>query len=249
MRTITLVALLLWAMPLFADEPKSVSVKTINSTQRAIVPIACAEVTGDRWVVKRIIGTGFFVNRDGYFLTAAHVVTDWERISTNFGPCVPAIYIPEMPWGERDRTPEIRVRWFAFIECKTNVDLDVAACKPIQNPFINQIVGKNINSLKLGSIDNHPDGSPVAFTGFPLDFHVPVTSKGYIAAYTAGDKKLVIDKSAWPGASGSPIYDGEGKVIGVVQQTGSAERAGLTYAIPIDAILEFLTKEKIAVEK
>lgn len=69
-RSLSFVALLLWAMPLFADEPKTVSVKTINSIQRAIFPIVCADTSGEEWKIKRIIGTGFFINREGYFLTA-----------------------------------------------------------------------------------------------------------------------------------------------------------------------------------
>ncbi len=136
-----------------------------------------------------------------------------------------------------------------FNECKYSSDADVAACQVVPNPFTNEFVGKIISPVTLGSMANHADGSPVAFTGFPLGFHVPVTSKGYIAAYTVADKKLVIDKSAWPGASGSPVYDGEEKIIGLVTETGLAEGAGLTYSRPVDLIREFLTKEKIAIEK
>ena len=66
---------------------------------------------------------------------------------------------------------------------------------------------------------------------------------------SSADKKLVIDKSAWPGASGSPVYDGDGKVIGLVIETGLAEGAGLTYSRPIDLITDFLTKEKITFQK
>jgi len=237
-------------MPLSADEPKSVSIETIGSIQRAIVPIVCTQVDEkNEWQIKRIIGTGFLINREGYFLTAGHVVLEWEKISAAFGPCFPAVYIPKTPWGERNRKAVAQVRWSRFDECKYESGADVAVCKLLENPFTNPIISKNVTPLKLGSIVNHADGSPVAFTGFPLGFHVPVTSKGYIAAYSGGDKKLLIDKSAWPGASGSPVYDADGKVIGLLIATGLAEGAGLTYAEPADVVLEFLSKEKIAFEK
>lgn len=248
MRTLFLIAFSLLATPLSANEPKSVSIKTISSIQRAIVPVVCAQVNGEEWTIKRIIGTGFFINRDGYFLTAGHVVANWEQINLSFGPCVPAIYIPEASWSERSRTPQIKVQWFRFSDCKYSRDVDVAVCKPILNPFTNEVIAKVISPLRLGNAAIQADGSPVAFTGFPLGFHVPVTSKGYVAAYAAADKKLIIDKSAWPGASGSPVYDAEGKVIGLVIETGLAEGAGLTYSRPVDLIREFLAREKIAIE-
>src|SRR5437588_7199958 len=118
MRSLLLIALSLWAVPLSADEPKPISIKTISSIQRAIIPIVCTQINESGWEIKRIVGTGFFINRDGYFLTAAHVVLDWDNVNKNFGPCFPAFYFPKTSWAEQNRTAILQVQWFRFSECK-----------------------------------------------------------------------------------------------------------------------------------
>ena len=233
-----------------AQEPKTVSTRTIAAIQKSIVPIVCTQVNDKTWELKKIIGSGFLVNKEGYFLTAAHVVLNWEQSTVDVGPCFAAIFIPDITWGERDRAAgTFGVQWLKFTDCVYNANLDVAACKLIQNPFTNPTIAKQVAAARLGTIAQHSDGSPIAFTGFPLNFHVPVTSKGYIAAYTAADRRLAIDKSAWPGASGSPVYDAEGRVIGMVTETGLALGAGLTYARPVEVLIDFLREQKIAFEK
>ena len=59
----------------------------------------------------------------------------------------------------------------------------------------------------------------------------------------------MVDKSAWPGASGSPVYTANGKVIGLVTQAGLGVGSGLAYAVPSDTIIEFLGKAKIPFER
>ncbi|MGZ5437338.1 MAG: S1 family peptidase [Pyrinomonadaceae bacterium] len=231
------------------EEPRTVSAKTIETIQKGILPIVCTQVGGESWEPKRIVGTGFLINTEGHFLTAAHVVLDWEQTNAKFGPCFAAVFIPAVPWSARSFSPDIRVKWIKFTDCRYNGQIDVAVCKLLKNPFDDPEINKHINALAFGSVLTIPDGSAVAFTGFPLDFHVPVTSQGHVAAYAAADRRLVIDKSAWPGASGSPVYDTRGRVIGIVTETGLAEGAGLTYSRPIDYVKQFLANEKIATVK
>ena len=61
-----------------------------------------------------------------------------------------------------------------------------------------------------------PNGAPVAFTGFTLDSLVPLTAQSQLLGYQA--LNLLLDKAPWPGASGAPAYNIEGRVIGLLVQ-------------------------------
>lgn len=112
-------------------------------------------------------------------------------------------------------------------------------------------------------------GQPVAFTGYPLSGAIglqPVTHRGMVsavapAAVPLADPKLLdpamlarlrdnfnifqLDATAYPGNSGSPLYDQRtGKVIGILnsvyvkstrerQLSAISDPSGITYAIPI----------------
>ncbi len=242
-------ACILFAFTLAARcEAEDVSVKTIETIQKSVVPILC--MTPDEAVsggakVKKLLGTGFLIDRTGHFLTAAHVVLGLTPTcgENSFW----AVYLPTAPWNTRQK--QITRRWFSFTECQYNEATDVAACKLLVNPFTDDSVKKNIDPVRFGTFANHPDGSAVAFTGFPLESAVPITSKGYIATYFAIEDWFGIDKSGWPGASGSPVYDPKGLVIGLMIRRTLSDAGGLSFARPIDPILAFLTKEKIAIEK
>jgi hypothetical protein len=73
----------------------------------------------------------------------------------------------------------------------------------------------------------------------------PVTSIGAIAGYSAGDSysTVLIDKNAWPGASGSPICLLDGKtVIGMVTKTGTGDASGLSFGIAGEKIISVLAR-------
>ena len=44
---------------------------------------------------------------------------------------------------------------------------------------------------------------------------------------------LVIDKNAWPGASGSLVFDSKGNIVGMVVQRGFNDASGLAFAIQV----------------
>jgi S1-C subfamily serine protease len=240
---VTILSILGLVCPSLAQD-KPVSVETIERVKYAVVPIVCGRVETDGALkITKIMGSGFFINEDGYFLTAGHVLTNWETIDKSQGDCRPYVYVAIGGW--RNDRKGGNVRYFPFSACTYNNQADIAACRPTSNPFLDEVVKAQIKSLKFAPFIGSKDGTPVAFTAFPLDSLRPVTSKGNIASYVEVDNKFMIDKSTWPGASGSPVYVYDGTVIGVVIQLGIGVGTGLAYARPSETVMDFLRTNKI----
>ncbi|MCW5625729.1 MAG: trypsin-like peptidase domain-containing protein [Burkholderiales bacterium] len=119
------------------------------------------------------------------------------------------------------------------------------------------------------------EGQNVLFTGFPIGGVIgiiPATHRAMVSAVTplaiprntAGELDaaairrlsatpptvIQLDGTAYPGNSGSPLYDDTGMVVGVINMVfvkGSRENAisqpsGIGYAIPIQALQDLLAK-------
>jgi S1-C subfamily serine protease len=128
-----------------------------------------------------------------------------------------------------------------------------------------RLMGAPLPALRVAENDAAVEGQALAFTGFPLGMAlgmVPVTHRATLAAITPVtqppfrsrqlDAQTIrrlqkpfslfqLDGTAYPGNSGSPLYDPEtGIVHGVVNSTalkGAKENAisqpsGITYAVP-----------------
>ena len=120
------------------------------------------------------------------------------------------------------------------------------------------------------------EGELYAFTGYPIGMVLglyPVTHRGIISAispvvipvFNSGklNSKLIkrlenpynvyqLDATAYPGNSGSPLYDiGNGEVVGVmnkvfVQETKEnilSKPSGISYAIPIEHVKKLLSSK------
>jgi S1-C subfamily serine protease len=126
------------------------------------------------------------------------------------------------------------------------------------------------------------EGQVFAFTGFPIGNVLglaPVTHRGMISAITPIalpsatarqlDAKVIrriqsgafavfqLDATAYPGNSGSPLYDVEtGHVLGIINMVfvkGTRESAlskpsGITFAVPVLHLQELLARSKPAAE-
>ena len=139
--------------------------------------------------------------------------------------------------------------------------------------------GDPVPALKIGDSASVREGRMMAFTGFPigmvLGFH-PATHRGMVSAITPVvmpgitakqlDAAMIarlrtsaymvfqLDGTAFPGNSGSALYDPEdGTVYGIINSVfvqGTRENAvghpsGIAYAIPGKYIREMLIREKV----
>ena len=100
---------------------------------------------------------------------------------------------------------------FVASDCRIDDTADIARCKTIEDP---SKAGKIVTptALEIAS-EIRPDGTPVAFSGFPVNGLIPYTARANIAGYQVVEmspkqglhlRMLVLDKPAWPGSSGGP---------------------------------------------
>jgi len=161
------------------------------------------------------VGSGFIVSSDGYVLTNAHVV------------------------GEGGA--EVTVKLTDKREFKAKVigsdrRTDVAVIK---------IDAKNLPTVIIGYPDRARVGEWVAAIGSPFGFEHSVTA-GIISAKARRlpDENYVpflqTDVAINPGNSGGPLFDLNGRVIGINSQIFSRSGGfmGISFAIPIDVAMK-----------
>jgi S1-C subfamily serine protease len=224
-------------------------VETIKEIKRSVVPVVCGYTDNKgKWNIADVEGTGFFVDRRaGKFVTASHVLDGLEAFKKQTEhSCESAIYIPSEGWEKVGKV--IDFEYFTFNKCVRSASADVAVCTLIENPFTSSRLAKNLIqevSFEAGKV---PDGTAAAFTGFPLQRTTPITSIGSVAGRATMDDNdpwffYLLDKTAWLGASGSPVYTEDGKVIGMITQTGTDDSAGIGFARCSAAIQNLLARK------
>ncbi|WP_338769385.1 serine protease [Massilia sp. METH4] len=136
-----------------------------------------------------------------------------------------------------------------------------------------RLAGAPLPAMRLDSSGSLAEGQSFAFTGFPLGMSLgltPVTHRAMLSAITPillpspNSRRLdaraisqlrrpfeimQLDGTAYPGNSGSPVYDPEsGVVFGVINMTllkvhkenGLSQPSGIAYAIPVKYVQELL---------
>jgi len=220
-------------------------VETVASIEHTIIPVICGSLgTNGTFRVEDVEGTGFFVDDHGRFVTANHVLKGLDIFKQTHAGCNPAIYVPNDEGGSFHKT--INFQYFWFNRCARAEAADIAICECIENPFTSPRIKKGtIHEVVLDPTEL-PDGQPIAFTGFPLQHTSPITSIGHIAGRVAMDPSpwfyYAIDKASWPGASGSPVYMQNGKVVGIVLIGGRDLGSGIGFAETSAAIADVISK-------
>ncbi|HEV8257827.1 MAG TPA: serine protease, partial [Casimicrobiaceae bacterium] len=208
---------ILWTLFLSPAALADNTVSTIERVKGSVVAVGTFERT--RVPAFQFRATGFAVGDGSLIATNAHVlpaVLDSERRETL------AVVVPAP-----GREPQVREAREVAVDAGT----DLAVLK---------INGQPLPALKLGGLDSVREGQSVLFTGFPIGAVLGIfaaTHRGMVAAITpiaippalaanlnpsvfrrlttGSFPVLQLDATAYPGNSGSPVYDPEsGEVLG-----------------------------------
>jgi len=233
-------------MPVRADLPQ-----TVAKIKPSIVGVGSIQPT--RNPARYFYGTGFVVGDGLTVVTNMHVLP----------PVIQAENLEKLVVLSGDaRNPVMR-------------EAKAIALDPEHDVAILRISGEPLPALALGDSNNVREGSTVAFTGFPLGMLLglyPATHRGVVAGITPyvvpainsrqlevkAIKRLArpfnvfqLDATAYPGNSGSPMYDPEtGVVYGVLNSVFVKESkenllkqpSGISYVIPSNHIRELLAR-------
>jgi serine protease Do len=232
----------------WADNPK-----TIETVSASVVAVGTFMRT--RSPAFGFRGTGFAVGDGTLVATNVHVVP-LTLDSTKLEMLVVA-------WRHADGRIEVR----RARQVASDPEHDLALLK---------IDGAPLPALRLKASDGTRVGEAFLLTGFPMGEVlglIPVTHRAMVSAITpiaipsANDQQLdpkvvqrlargpypvyQLDATAYPGNSGSPLYDiNTGEVVGVINLVfvkGTKEAAlsnpsGVTYAIPVQYLRTLLTR-------
>jgi len=202
-------------------------------------------------------GTGFVVGDGSLVVTNAHVLPA-SVDSARRESLVVAVPPP-------DGMTDVQARQARAIASDKEYDLVVL-----------QIQGAPLPALPLAEAVRVREGDTFLFTGFPIGpvlGLIPATHRAMVSALTpvviparntrelsaravtrlAGGayKVLQLDATAYPGNSGSPLYDEKrGEVVGIVNMVfvkGTKESAltqpsGISYAIPVQPLVDLLKR-------
>jgi len=172
-------------------------------------------------------GSGFVVGRDGVILTNAHVITNAAEARTNVQGAR-AVYVE---FADGERIGGRVVGWDLFS------DVGVVRVAPDAH---------ELAPVPLGNSARVVVGEPVAAIGSPfgkqssLTVGVVSATGRSIDSLAAGgfavSNAIQTDAPINRGNSGGPLFDAEGRVIGINAQieTTSGTNEGVGFAIPID---------------
>ena len=238
------------ALAVCAGAPAAELRETAAAVKRSVVAIGSYQPTRSPAIVYS--GTGWVTGDGLSVITNAHVV-------------------PEAPDLARQES------WGVVVADGQNVRFRPAtlAGRDTEHDLLHlRLAGTPLPALKLADSDTAGEGQDLAFTGFPLGMVLglhPATHRAVLAAITpmtrpaATSRQLdaravkqlgrppvtvfQLDAIAYPGNSGSPLYDpATGAVYGVLNMVyvkGSKENAisapsGIGYAVPSNRVRELL---------
>jgi serine protease Do len=167
------------------------------------------------------LGSGFFLNEDGFLITNFHVVEGETQIS---------VEVYHQKDGQLERKTYKQVRIIAL-----NKFADLALLK------VGDKDAPRFKYVPLGSADALSVGERVFAIGSPLGLERTVT-EGILSTKTrevGGSLYLQTTAQINPGNSGGPLFNLSGEVVGVTNMKVSAGE-GLGFAIPVESVKLFL---------
>jgi serine protease Do len=167
------------------------------------------------------LGSGFFINEEGFLITNFHVIESETQIS---------IEVYHQKDGQLDRKSYKQIRIIAL-----NKFADLALLK------VDAPSGARFKFVTLGAADALSVGEKVFAIGSPLGLERTVT-EGILSTKTremAGALYLQTTAQINPGNSGGPLFNLGGEVVGVTNMKATAGE-GLGFAIPVESVRFFL---------
>jgi len=167
------------------------------------------------------LGSGFFINPDGFLITNFHVVENETQIS---------VEVFDLKNGQLERNSYKKVRIVAL-----NKFGDLALLH-IEDKDAPKFV-----SVPLGESDKLSVGDHVFAIGSPLGLARSVT-EGILSTKTReleGELYLQTTAQINPGNSGGPLFNLRGEVVGVTNMKITFGE-GLGFAIPVESVVHFL---------
>lgn len=167
------------------------------------------------------LGSGFFINDEGFLITNFHVIEGETQISVE-------VYLQKNGQLERKTCKQVRI-------VALNKFADLAMLK------VEDKDAPKFKHITLGSSDALAVGERVFAIGSPLGLERTVT-EGILSTKTrqlAGELYLQTTAQINPGNSGGPLFNMSGEVIGVTNMKITFGE-GLGFAIPVEAVRYFL---------
>lgn len=167
------------------------------------------------------LGSGFFINEDGFLISNFHVIEGESQIS---------VEVYHQQSGQLDRKTYKQVRIVAL-----NKFADLALLK------VEEKDAPRFDFVPLGSADALSVGERVFAIGSPLGLERTVT-EGILSTKTrevGGLLYLQTTAQINPGNSGGPLFNLSGEVIGVINMKVTSGE-GLGFAIPVESVKHFL---------
>ncbi|HMJ88800.1 MAG TPA: trypsin-like peptidase domain-containing protein [Candidatus Acidoferrum sp.] len=167
------------------------------------------------------LGSGFFINEDGYLITNFHVIEGETQIS---------IEVYHQKNGQLERHTYKNVRIIAMNKFQ---DLSLLKIEDKDAP--------QFSFVPLGDADSLSVGEHVFAIGSPLGLERTVT-EGIVSTKTRqmqGEVYLQTTAQINPGNSGGPLFNLRGEVLGVTNMK-VAFGEGIGFAIPIETVKRFL---------
>ncbi len=167
------------------------------------------------------LGSGFFINEEGFLMTNFHVIEGETQIS---------IEVYHQRDGQLERKSYRQVRIVAM-----NKFADLALLKIDEND------APKFKYVPIGNSDGLAVGEKVFAIGSPLGLERTVT-EGILSTKTrqmAGELYLQTTTQINPGNSGGPLFNLNGEVVGVTNMKITFGE-GLGFAIPAESVKYFL---------
>ncbi|MCE9534448.1 MAG: S1C family serine protease, partial [Planctomycetes bacterium] len=214
--TFALLATLFPCSFLTGEEPKSKDApqaeRTVESLAKELKPSIVVITAKGRESSKDSLGTGFIIDANGLIATNFHVIGEGRAL------------VVETADGKKHDV------------------VSVQATDRVRDLAIIKIDGKNLPALPLGDSDKLTDGQSVVALGNPQGLKHSVVA-GVVSGRREIDGQSMIQLAIplEPGNSGGPLFDRQGRVMGVVTLK-SLVTENLGYAMPISLLKPLLAK-------